>query len=133
MYKNICFINGCFDVLHYGHVKLFEFAESLSDTVIVAIDSDRRIQSMKGISRPINNQEDRKYILMAIRHIHNVHIYDSEQELISLIQSLSPTTMLIGSDWKDKPIIGREYVKDLIYFDRITEYSTTNTLKRMSL
>ena len=71
-------INGCFDVLHRGHVELFKYAKSLGDKLIVGIDADSRVRMMKGSSRPINNQDDRKFFLESLRYVDEVRIFDDE-------------------------------------------------------
>lgn len=119
--------NGCFDILHIGHIELFKFAKSLGDQLIVGIDSDQRIKSLKGESRPINNQHDRKGFLESIKYIDKVVIFDTEDALRGCIQNLQIQAIVVGSDYADKPIIGSEYAKVKI-FPRIPNISTTNIL-----
>ena len=85
----IIFVNGCFDVLHPGHIQLFEYAKSLGDYLIVAIDSDKKVGEMKGPERPIFCQEDRARTLEAIRYIDVVHIFNSKEELEDLIKTIN--------------------------------------------
>lgn len=127
--KNI-WINGCFDVLHRGHIELFKYAKSLDSFVVVGIDSDSRVKQLKGSSRPINNQSDRKFFLESIKYIDKVVIFNSEDELRTAISMHSPDIMIVGSDYKDKKVIGSEYSKELVFFDRIGDYSTTNILEK---
>lgn len=119
--------NGCFDILHIGHIELFKFAKSLGDQLIVGIDSDQRVKSLKGDSRPINNQHDRKSFLESIRYIDKVVIFDTEDALRDCIQNLQVQTIVLGSDYTDSVIIGSEYAKVKI-FPRIPNISTTNIL-----
>ena len=123
-------INGCFDVLHRGHVELFKFAKSKGDFVIVGIDSDFRVQELKGPSRPINSEEDRKFMLESIEYIDKVVIFQTSSELRGMIHHFNPDIMIVGSDYKNKNVIGSEYAKELIFFDRIGNYSTTNILEK---
>ena len=123
-------INGCFDVLHRGHIELFKYAKSLDSFVVVGIDSDSRVKQLKGSSRPINNQNDRKFFLESIRYIDKVVIFNSEDELRTVISMHSPDIMIVGSDYKDKKVIGSEYSKELKFFNRIGNYSTTNILEK---
>jgi rfaE bifunctional protein nucleotidyltransferase chain/domain len=123
-------INGCFDVLHRGHIELFKYAKSLDSFVVVGIDSDSRVKQLKGPSRPINNQNDRKFFLESIRYIDKVVIFNSEDELRTVISMHSPDIMIVGSDYKDKKVIGSEYSKELKFFNRIGNYSTTNILEK---
>tara|TARA_B100000035_G_scaffold183918_1_gene156991 strand:+ start:13627 stop:14025 length:399 start_codon:yes stop_codon:yes gene_type:complete len=128
----ISFVNGCFDVLHPGHVELLNYASSFGDYLIVAIDSDRKVAEMKGPDRPIFSQSDRAYMLKEIRCVDVVHIFDTRQELESLLDSLRPDTMVVGSDWKGKEVVGSQYAKSVKFFDRIGDYSTTKTIQGSS-
>lgn len=128
----IIFVNGCFDVLHPGHIQLFKYAKSLGDYLIVAIDSDKRVSEMKGPERPIFSQSDRSQTLEAIRYIDVVHIFDSKEDLENLLKSIAPDIMIVGSDWKDKEVVGEQYAKTVRFFDRVGEYSTTKTLQGLT-
>jgi D-beta-D-heptose 7-phosphate kinase/D-beta-D-heptose 1-phosphate adenosyltransferase len=128
----IIFVNGCFDVLHPGHIQLFEYAKSLGDYLIVAIDSDEKVAQMKGKDRPIFSQEDRSKVLQAIRYIDVVHIFNSKEELEDLIKTINPDIMVVGSDWKGKEVVGEQYAKTVRFFDRVGEYSTTRTLQGLT-
>jgi rfaE bifunctional protein nucleotidyltransferase chain/domain len=128
----IIFVNGCFDVLHPGHIQLFEYAKSLGDYLIVAIDSDEKVAHMKGKDRPIFCQEDRAKTLEAIRYIDVVHIFNSKEELEDLIKTINPDIMIVGSDWKGKEVVGGHYAKAVRFFDRVGEYSTTRTLQGLT-
>jgi len=128
----IIFVNGCFDVLHPGHIQLFEYAKSLGDYLIVAIDSDEKVAQMKGKERPIFSQEDRSKVLQAIRYIDVVHIFNSKEELEDLIKTINPDIMVVGSDWKGKEVVGGHYAKAVRFFDRVGEYSTTRTLQGLT-
>ena len=123
------FINGCFDILHPGHIKLFESARSFGDHVIVAIDSDRRVREMKGPSRPIKSEYQRKTVLASIRYIDEVHVFDTKEKLEALVKKIKPDIMIVGSDWKGKEVVGSQYAKELRFFDRIENYSTTKIVE----
>ena len=122
--------NGCFDIIHRGHIELFKYAKSLGDTLIVGIDSDEKVKKDKGLTRPINNVIDRKFILESIEYIDKVIIFNDTQGLSDAIENILPDVMVIGSDWKGKTVIGQEYAKELIFFDRIEGYSTTEILRK---
>ena len=122
-------VNGCFDILHRGHIELFEYAKTLGPRLVVGIDSDEKVKIDKGESRPYNNQEDRKYFLESIRYIDSVFVFNSKEGLKNLIKSVSPDIMVVGSDWKGKEIVGSEHTKEVKYFNRIKQYSTTNILE----
>lgn len=128
----ISFVNGCFDVLHPGHIEMLKYASSFGDYLIVAIDSDRKVAEMKGVGRPIFSQSDRSYMLKEIRCVDVVHIFDTKDELESLLDSLRPDTMVVGSDWKGKEVVGSQYAKSVKFFDRIGDYSTTRTIQGSS-
>lgn len=120
-------VNGAFDVLHYGHLKLLEKARELG-RVVVGIDSDRRVRDLKGDSRPYNNQDVRKYFLESLIFVDQVIIFDTEEELIDSIKNYAPDYMVIGSDYKDRRVIGGEYGGKIIFFDKLPEHSTTSIL-----
>ena len=128
MEKKIIWTNGCFDVLHRGHIELFKYAKSLGDKLIVGIDSDEKVKKDKGKFRPINTMRDRKFILESIKYIDKVITFNSTQGLEDTIETILPNIMVIGSDWKGKTVIGQQYTDELIFFDRIGDYSTTNIL-----
>tara|TARA_R110002072_G_scaffold19956_9_gene73448 strand:+ start:144 stop:530 length:387 start_codon:yes stop_codon:yes gene_type:complete len=123
-------VNGCFDILHRGHLELFKFAKSQGSFLVVGIDSDKRVKNNKGISRPINNQEDRKFFLECIKYIDKVVVFDSDYELETCVSLHNIDYLIVGSDYRDKDVIGSEYAKEVIFFDRIGNYSTTNILEK---
>ena len=98
----IVFVNGCFDVLHRGHFELIKYTSSLGDTLIVALDSDKKVSQDKGYLRPIYPLEDRVFQMMSIKGVDVVHTFDTRYELESLIDSIRPDIMVVGSDWKGK-------------------------------
>tara|TARA_B100001094_G_scaffold229247_1_gene223852 strand:+ start:3653 stop:4075 length:423 start_codon:yes stop_codon:yes gene_type:complete len=128
----LIFVNGCFDILHPGHIKMFEHARSLGTKLIVAIDSDEKVKQMKGDSRPINNQDDRKFILEAIRYIDEVIIFNSKDELQELVKTIKPAIMMVGSDYKGKEVVGSDYAKEVRFFDRVRDYSTSKIIESIT-
>lgn len=123
------FVNGTFDILHRGHIELLNHAKSLGDVLIVAIDTDARVAELKGPSRPINNQYDRMFMLDALRAVDSVYFFSSDEELVALIKQYNPI-MVKGSDYKEQPVLGSEYCKEIIFYDR-TEHSTTKTIQNI--
>ena len=122
--------NGCFDILHRGHIELFKHAKSLGQKLIVGIDSDTKVKKDKGNNTPINNVEDRKFILESIKYIDQVLVFHSKEELENLIKQVKPDIMVIGSDWKNKKVVGGEHTNKLLFFERVGNYSTTNILNK---
>jgi len=128
----LIFVNGCFDILHPGHIKMFEHARSLGTKLIVAIDSDEKVKQMKGDSRPINNQDDRKFILEAIRYIDEVIIFNSKDELQELVKKIKPAIMMVGSDYKGKEVVGSDYAKEVRFFNKVRGYSTSKIIESIT-
>jgi len=128
----IVFVNGCFDVLHRGHIELFEFAKSQGEYLIVALDTDARVKKQKGENRPFNSLTDRKKIVSSIEYVDWVESFGTDEELIALVRQASPHVMVVGSDWRGKPIIGSEHAKEIKFFERIDGYSTTDILQYSS-
>lgn len=122
-------VNGTFDIVHLGHLALLNFAKSQGDRLVVAIDSDRRVQELKGTKRPINNQSERKTLLENLRAVDEVRIFNSDKELIDIIARCD--IMVKGSDYRGKTIVGATYCKNLIYFERLDDYSTTNKIQHI--
>jgi D-beta-D-heptose 7-phosphate kinase/D-beta-D-heptose 1-phosphate adenosyltransferase len=125
------FVNGTFDILHPGHVQLLNYARSLGDSLLVAIDGDQRVRELKGSGRPINSEDDRKLMLESLRSVDSVWIFNSDQELEDICRLYNPV-MVKGSDYKDKHIIGQQYCKEIVFYDRIEPYSTTQAIQDIS-
>jgi len=122
--KNI-WTNGCYDILHIGHIRLFEFAKSLGDKLIVGIDADDRVKQFKGNNRPINNQEFRKEILQAVKFIDKIYIFYTDDELCNLIKENNIDTIVVGNDYKDKNVIGSQFSKQTVFFPKTINISTS--------
>lgn len=120
--------NGCFDVLHRGHLELFKFAQSFGERLIVGVDTDDRVRGSKGPERPYNNLQDRVAMLKAIRFIDEVKVFGTDAELEDQIVLCDAKIIVIGSDYKNKKIIGKNLVDKIIFYDRISKYSTTKIL-----
>jgi D-beta-D-heptose 7-phosphate kinase/D-beta-D-heptose 1-phosphate adenosyltransferase len=121
-------INGCFDVLHYGHMKLIEYAKSLGE-VKIGIDSDKRVKESKGEDRPFHDENQRIFNLVQINGITNIVVFDSDKELSDLIKEYQPDYFVIGEEYKDKTIIGGRHAKEIKYFPKLEGFSTTKILK----
>ena len=129
MAHRIVFVNGCFDILHRGHIELFEFAKSHGEYLIVALDTDERVKQQKGEKRPFNSLMDRQKVVSSIKYVDWVDSFNTDEELIGLVRQASPDVMIVGSDWQGKTIIGSQYAKEIKFFERIDGYSTTNILQ----
>jgi D-beta-D-heptose 7-phosphate kinase/D-beta-D-heptose 1-phosphate adenosyltransferase len=127
----IIWVNGCFDVLHRGHIEMLKYAKSLGDILIVGIDADWRVKEAKGSERPFNNEEDRKFMLESIKFVDKVMVFETDSELRGMIHHFKPELMVVGSDWEGKSVVGSEYSKDVCYFSRVGNYSTTKILEGM--
>tara|TARA_R110002074_G_C12427059_1_gene656484 strand:- start:827 stop:1225 length:399 start_codon:yes stop_codon:yes gene_type:complete len=126
------FTNGCFDLIHPGHLEMIRYCASLGDHLLIGIDSDERVKKTKGDNRPINPESVRQKILLNFKWVNDVEIFSNDEELTNLIRSYSPDYMIVGSDWKGKHVIGSEYAKIVGFFERIDEFSTTEIIKRIT-
>ncbi len=108
--KTIVFTNGCFDVLHRGHVEYLQFCRRQGDVVVLGLNSDSSVRTIKGPERPINNQHDRAAVLAALEAVDYVTIFD-EPTPLSLIQKVRPDVLVKGEDWAQKGVVGREFVE----------------------
>ena len=128
--KKIVFTNGCFDILHAGHVKYLEAAKSYGDILILGLNSDRSVSALKGKNRPINSQIDRACILAALEVVDYVVIFD-EEDPYNLIKATKPDILVKGADYKGKTVIGEDLVNELILVDFIEGQSSTNMIEKI--
>lgn len=131
----IVFTNGCFDILHHGHIDYLSKAADLGDILIVGINSDTSVKKLnKGANRPIQNENDRALILSSIQFIEALIIFE-EDTPYELIQSLQPDVLVKGGDWKEHEIVGADIVKAkggaVISVPFVEGYSTTDIEKRI--
>ena len=122
-------ITGTFDVVHLGHIRLLQYAKSIDPYVLVAIDSDRRVKELKGSDRPFNGEMERHEFLKSLKCVDEVVLFDTTDQLESICWLHQPIR-IVGTDYKDKEIIGGKFCKNIIYYERIPEYSTTRILER---
>jgi len=128
--KKIIFTNGCFDILHIGHIKYLEKSKSFGDVLIVGLNSDQSIRKLKGKKRPINNQIERAYILASLEVVDYVVIFNEETPF-DLIKLIEPDVLVKGGDYEGKEVIGQEIAKELKLVEFIDGKSTTKTIERI--
>ena len=113
--EKVVFTNGCFDILHVGHLRLLEAASKLGTTLIVGINSDASVSRLKGPARPIRSQEDRANMLRALPWVSDVRIFD-EDTPEELIKAIRPNVLVKGGDYKLEDIVGRQYVSEVVIY-----------------
>ena len=121
--KKVVWVNGCFDVLHRGHIELFKYAKSQGDYLVVGIDTD---------DRPFNKLEDRVIMLESIKYINEVVFFDSKLDLENKILLSGADVIVVGKEYEKKVVIGSELVDEVKFFERIDDYSTTKILEHSS-
>ncbi len=127
------FTNGTFDVLHPGHIALLQYAASLGDYLLVALDSDERVSARKGPSRPVNSLYARTTLMSALRGVDEVRSFSSDAELEAMVEDYCPSVMVVGSDWRGKRIVGAQHAARVEYFERTTSDSTSEILSNYLL
>ena len=128
--KKIVFTNGCFDILHVGHVKYLEEAKSLGDILIVGLNSDSSVRRLKGEKRPINNETDRAYILAGLQAVDYIVIFE-EDTPYRLIEYLKPDILVKGGDYRGKEIVGADLVDEVKLIEFVKEKSTSKTIEKI--
>lgn len=132
--KTVVFTNGCFDILHRGHVEYLERARKLGSALVVGLNSDRSVRRIKGNGRPINKARERAIVLSALAAVDYVTIFD-ETTPERLITLLEPDILVKGGDWKTKDIVGAFFVKSrggrVVSLPFVKGYSTTSLIKRL--
>jgi len=128
--KKIVFTNGCFDILHVGHVKYLEEAKSYGDVLILGLNSDESVRRLKGPTRPINTEDDRAYVLASLEAVDYV-VKFHEDTPYELIKALQPHILVKGGDYKGKEVVGQDIAEELRLVDFIEGKSTTKTIARI--
>lgn len=126
-------VNGTFDVLHPGHIKLLEFAKAQGDHLAVGLDTDDRVTNLKGEGRPFHTLEDRMFAIRSIKYVDEVFAFSSDDELRELMMAYNPIIHVIGSDYIEqyKRIVGLGIAEDLVFFDRLEDYSSSRIIQNM--
>ncbi len=130
----IVFTNGCFDIIHRGHVELLKFARSLGDVLVVGLNDDESVRRLKGKNRPINTLEDRALVLLSIRWVDFVVPF-SEDTPERIIREISPDVLVKGGDYRIEDIAGSDFVLSrggrVEIFNYLEGYSTTSIIKKI--
>lgn len=133
--KKIVFTNGCFDLLHLGHVKYLEQAKKKGDILIVAVNSDSSVRKIKGKGRPLNNENDRVSLIAALESVDYAVIF-SDETPIKIIQAIRPDILIKGADWKKDNIVGSKFVASYggkaLTIELIKGRSTTNLIRKIA-
>jgi D-beta-D-heptose 7-phosphate kinase/D-beta-D-heptose 1-phosphate adenosyltransferase len=129
--KRVVFTNGCFDILHVGHVKYLQEAKSYGDILIVGLNSDSSVRELKGPTRPVNPQDDRAYILAALESVDYVVMF-SDETPYELIKRISPDILVKGGDYEGKSVVGAEFAGELRLVQFVDGKSTTATISRIN-
>ena len=130
--KKIVFTNGCFDILHAGHVSSIEFAKSKGDILVIGLNSDSSIKGLKGPGRPINKQADRALVLAALGAVDAVCLF-SQKTPLELIKLVKPDVLVKGADYKNKEVVGAQFAGKVVLFPLLKGRSTTNLINKISL
>ncbi len=132
--KKIIMTNGCFDILHVGHAHILKESRKMGDVLIVALNSDKSINSIKGNNRPIMKQDERAYLLSNLESVHHIFIFDEETPE-KIICEILPDILVKGSDYKNKEVAGEECLrknnKKVVLVDLIDGYSSTNIINKI--
>ena len=132
--RKIVFTNGCFDLLHRGHVALLASARRLGDILVVGLNSDSSVRRIKGAGRPLNRQEDRAFVLSQLRPVDYVTIFEEETPL-EVIETLRPDILVKGAEYGEGEIVGESFVEDIggrvVRIGMIEGYSTTQLIEKL--
>ena len=125
--EKVIFTNGCFDILHRGHLELLRFARNQGDKLIVGLNSDSSVKMLKGDARPINNQADRKFVLECIEFVDEVRIFNEETPY-KLIKEVLPDIIVKGGDYSAPDVVGSDLCK-VVIFELVDGYSSTKIIQ----
>ena len=126
--RKIVFTNGCFDIIHAGHIHYLCKARELGDILVVGLNSDASVRKLKGDDRPINNEQDRAFVLSGLKAVDYVVIFEEETPC-NLIRTISPQLLVKGGDYAVEEIVGREFADETIVLPFIDGKSTSSTIE----
>ncbi|MBC77339.1 MAG: D-glycero-beta-D-manno-heptose 1-phosphate adenylyltransferase [Halobacteriovoraceae bacterium] len=133
--KKLVFTNGCFDILHKGHVAYLNEAKALGDLLIVGLNSDQSVRGLKGPERPVNSELDRKFVLENLKSVDFVEIFNDSTPY-DLIKEVMPDILVKGGDWKPEDIVGSDIVLGsggkVMSLNFVNGYSTTNIISKIN-
>jgi D-beta-D-heptose 7-phosphate kinase/D-beta-D-heptose 1-phosphate adenosyltransferase len=133
--RKVVFTNGCFDILHRGHVEYLTKAKALGDVLLVGMNTDASVKRLKGPQRPVVSQDDRAFVLAALRTIDYVCLFD-EDTPYELIKAVVPDVLVKGGDWSIDAIVGKDIVEaaggTVQTIDFVPDRSTTNIIEKIS-
>ena len=127
--RSLVFTNGCFDLLHLGHLHLLKQAKKEGDFLVVAINSDRSVRRIKGARRPIHHQRARAVLVASLEMVDYVTVFD-EVDPLGVIRMIKPNVLVKGGDWKTEDVIGKEFAKRVVIVPYKPGHSTTNIIKK---
>ena len=132
--EKIVFTNGCFDVLHIGHIEYLKFCKSSGDVVVVGLNSDSSVRQIKGPDRPINNQHERAAVLAALESVDYIAVFD-EPDPLNMIQKVKPDILIKGADWEQKGVVGSDFVRSyggkVVLAPMVEGKSSTATIEKL--
>lgn len=133
--KKVVFTNGCFDILHLGHITYLQKAKQLGDILIVGVNTDASVRRLKGPTRPVNSQNDRAVVLAALKSVDYTVLFDEDTPL-ELIKKLQPSVLVKGGDYTIETIVGANEVLsnggEVLTIDFVEGKSTTSIIKKLS-
>ncbi len=132
--KKLVFTNGCFDIIHKGHITYLKQAKELGDFLVIGLNSDKSVKKLKGESRPVNKEEDREYVLENLKPVDAVVIFE-EDTPYNLIDSIKPDILVKGGDWSADKIVGSDLViangGKVLSLGYVDNYSTTSIIDKL--
>lgn len=128
--NKIVFTNGCFDIIHKGHIKYLQEAKKLGDTLIVGLNSDASVKRLKGEERPVKNQDERALIMSALEVVDFVVVFN-EDTPYNILEKIRPDILVKGGDYKAEDVVGRDLAQETVIIPFVNGYSTTSTIKKI--
>jgi rfaE bifunctional protein nucleotidyltransferase chain/domain len=123
----IVFTNGCFDVIHRGHIEYLKQSRQLGTRLVVGLNSDASVKRLKGESRPVNNQDDRRALLLALRFVDQVEIFEEDTPL-ELIKRINPDIITKGGDYQPEQVVGHDLAQETVIIPFLDGYSSTRII-----